>query len=90
MLAQNRDPASNDPFSRPDVKLPSGKLQRDEILRADHKRNQEDAARLAALSAELREELAQSDSHVVSIKTLKKVDDMEKLVRGIRGRLRRM
>ena len=89
LLAQNREPAPNDPFARPDVKLPSGKSQRDEIVRADHKKNQEDAARLATLSAEVSEELAQSDSHVVSVKTLKKLDDIEKLTRGIRGRLKR-
>jgi hypothetical protein len=80
---------TDDPFSRPDIKLPSGKSQRDEIVRADHKRNQEDATKLAMLAAELKDELAESDSHVVSVKTLKKLDDMERLVRGIRGRLKR-
>jgi hypothetical protein len=89
-LAQGpRSRSDDDPFSRPDIKLPSGKSQKDEILRADHKKNLEDSARLAALSAELKDELEQSDSHVVSVKTLKKLDDIEKLARGIRGRLRR-
>jgi hypothetical protein len=88
-LGQRGEPIRNDPYGRPDIKLPSGKSQRDEILRADHKRSQEDAAKLAVLSAELNEELAQSDSHVVSVKMLKKVEDMEKLIRNIRGRLKR-
>jgi hypothetical protein len=78
-----------DPFSAPDIKLPSGKSQRDEILKSDHKKNQEDSVKLAALTAELKDELEQSDSHVVSVKMLKKLDDIEKLARSIRGRLRR-
>jgi hypothetical protein len=78
-----------DPFERPDIKLPSGKSQRDEIVRADHKKNREDAARMAELAAEIRDELERSDSHVLSVKTLKKIEDVEKLARAIRGRLRR-
>ena len=90
LLGQRRgiDPP-DDPFGRPDIKLPSGKSQRDEIVRADHKRNQEDSVKLAMLTAELRDELAVADSHIVSVKMLKKIDDIEKLARGIRGRLKR-
>ena len=48
-LAQepDRPPASS--VERPDVRLPNGKSQRDEILRAEREQNIKDAARLADL-----------------------------------------
>ena len=72
-----------------DVRLPNGKLQRDEIIQAEHKRNLEDADALARLAQEVKEDLDNSDSHIVSVKTLKKLDDIEKLDKAIRGRLKR-
>ena len=83
----NREPP--DPLDRPDVRLPNGKSQRDEIVKSDHKRNQEDAAKLAQLSAELRQELDAQESHIVSVKMIRKVEEIERLTRNIRGRLKR-
>jgi len=80
------DPERSDPL---DEKLPSGKTQRDEIAKADHKRNMEDAATLARLSEEVRDDLDKAGSGVVPLKVLKKLDDIEKLTRNIRGRLKR-
>jgi hypothetical protein len=71
-----------------DVKLPSGKSQRDEILKAERERNIKDATRLAELSQELKEELEKNDRFVLSISTLRKTDEIEKLARKIRSRLR--
>ncbi len=83
-------PAPNTPQdSSNDVRLPNGKLQRDEIIRAEHKRNLEDADSLARLAQEVKDDLDNSDSHIVSVKTLKKLDDIEKLAKAIRGRLKR-
>lgn len=73
----------------PDFKLPSGKSQREEILRADHEKSLEDAAELLKLSEELKIELEKNDRHVVAVSTLKKLDTMEKLTRRIRSRLKR-
>jgi hypothetical protein len=72
-----------------DVKLPSGKSQREEILKADHQKSLDDAAELAKLTEELRIELEKNDRHVVSVRTLKTLDEIEKLARRIRGRLKR-
>ncbi len=72
-----------------DVRLPSGKLQRDEIIQAEHKKNREDAAALARLAQEVKDDLDNGDSYIVSVKTLKKLDDIEKLDKGIRARLKR-
>ncbi|HEV3199054.1 MAG TPA: hypothetical protein VGZ73_14165 [Bryobacteraceae bacterium] len=68
--------------------MPNGKLQRDEILKAEHQRNLKDAAQLVELSQQLQEELEKNDSSVLSLSTLKKTDDIEKLVKKIRSRMR--
>lgn len=70
------------------VRLPNGKLQRDEILKADRERNLKDAAQLVELSEQLKEDLEKNDRYVLSMSTLKKTDDIEKLVKKIRARMR--
>jgi hypothetical protein len=72
-----------------DRRLPNGKSQRDEIIKEEHKKNLQDAAQLAKLSGEINEELEKSDPFVVSLKTIKKLEDIEKLSKDIRGRLKR-
>jgi hypothetical protein len=73
----------------PDVKLPSGKLQKDEIVRVDYERNLRDAGELARLSEEIKDDFEKGDRYLVSRKTLKDLADVEKLTKDIRQRLRR-
>jgi hypothetical protein len=70
------------------ARLPNGKLQRDEILKAEHQQNLKDAAQLVEISEQLKEDLEKNDSYVLSMSTLKKTDDIEKLVKKIRSRMR--
>jgi hypothetical protein len=72
-----------------EARLPNGKSQREEILKLDHKKNLEDAAAMAKLAGEVSEDLEKDDRFVVSLKTLKKLDDIEKLAKNIRGRLKK-
>jgi hypothetical protein len=72
-----------------DVKLPNGKSQKDEIIRVDYERNLRDAGELARLSEEIKDDLEKGDRYLVSLKTLKKLEDVEKLSKDIRQRLRR-
>ena len=71
-----------------DARLPNGKLQRDEILKAEHAANIKDAGELAELADELKIDLEKNDRFVLSMATLKKIDDIEKLAKRIRSRLR--
>jgi len=71
------------------ARLPNGKLQRDEILKAEHEQNLKDAAKLVDLAEELKVDIEKNDRYVLSISTLKKTDDIEKLVKKIRSRMRR-
>ena len=79
-----------DPVIDPaDQKLPNGKSQKEEILKADHEKSLEDAGKLMELTEELKIDLEKNDRHVLSVSTLKKLDDIEKLTKRIRSRLRR-
>ena len=72
-----------------DPKLPSGKSQKEEILKQDHTQSLQDAAELVKLSEELKLELEKNDRHVVSVSSLKKTEQIEKLAKRIRSRLKR-
>jgi len=70
-----------------DTKLPNGKSQRDEILKVERDENIKDAAQLVDLAAGLKADLEKGDRFVLSMATLKKTDDIEKLAKKIRARL---
>jgi hypothetical protein len=71
-----------------DIKLPNGKSQKDEILKVEREENIKDAGRLVEMAKKLKTDLEKSDRFVLSVETLKKTDDIEKLVKQIRTRLR--
>jgi hypothetical protein len=83
-------PAQQLPPPEPlDNKLPNGKSQREEILKADHERSLKDAAELVKLSEDLKIELEKNERHVLSVASLKKLDDIEKIAKRIKSRLKR-
>jgi hypothetical protein len=97
-LAAGLSPAQYDPHQDQmpvpgvppeDVRLPNGKLQRDAILKADYDANVKDARELIDLSKSFELDLEKSDAFVLSLGLLKKLDDIEKLTKRIRGRMRR-
>lgn len=81
------------PKTRPDdptvVRMPDGKLQSEEILKAEHKRTLKEADDLVRLTQEVRRELDENEHHVLSIGLLKKLEEIEKLSKKMRGRLKR-
>jgi hypothetical protein len=76
------------PPDEPDVRMPNGKLQKEEILKAEHQQNLKDAAALADLAEQLKADLERDDRYILSMATLKKTDEIERLVKKIRARLR--
>jgi hypothetical protein len=76
------------PDPQQDVTLPNGKSQRAEILKAEREQNIKDAAQLVDMAKDLQQEIEKNESYVLSISALKKTDDIEKLVKRIRGRMR--
>ena len=70
-----------------DVKLPSGKSQRDEILKAEYAENRKEAAQLLELAQQLHGDLEKNTQYVFSLSDLKKAEEIEKLAHRIRGRM---
>jgi len=86
-LDAQRPRRPGDPDEPP--RLPNGKSQQDAILKADHEKDIEDSRELARLATELNDEIEKGSAHVLSVATLKKTDDIEKLAKKIRGRMKR-
>ena len=81
--AQVRD---DDPATK---RLPDGRLQSDAILKADYEQNVKDARELTMLAKSIELDFDKNDQNVLSLALLRKLDDMEKITRRIRGRVRR-
>ena len=84
--ASRREPGLDD---RHPVRLPNGKSQQEEILKADYEKTLQDAAQLVKLSEELQDDLIKDDRHVLSLASLKKAEEIEKLAKRIRTRLKK-
>lgn len=70
-------------------RMPNGKSQRDEILKMEYEQNLKDARDLADQAKAFELDLEKSDRFVLSVGLLKKLDEMEKLTKRIRGRMKR-
>ena len=68
--------------------MPNGKLQRDEILKADYQKSLEDARELSKLADDLRLDFEKNDRNVLSLAMLKKTEEIEKLAKRIHDRLK--
>jgi hypothetical protein len=71
-----------------DPKLPNGKSQRDEIARQQHADALKDVDALVAAAEELRDELKHAGDFVVPVTSVRKTEEIEKLAKKIRGRLK--
>jgi hypothetical protein len=76
------------PGVQEDPRLPNGKIQRDEILKADYEQNLKDARDLMDLTKQFELDLEKSDRFVLSLGLLKKLDDIDRITKRIRGRMR--
>jgi hypothetical protein len=89
-LSAQREEPTQRPGTPEDVKLPNGKSQREEMLKAEYQKSLEDSAALVKAAEDLKIELEKNDSHVLSVNALKQLDTIEKLSKRIRGRIRRV
>jgi hypothetical protein len=74
----------------PNERLPNGKLQRDEILKDDYQKSLQDASELVKLSDELKADLEKDTQYVMSLGAIKKTEEIEKLAKRIRSRMKRI
>ena len=82
-------PRAKDDEKAGDLRLPNGKRQIDEILKADREQNLKEARELAAMATSFETEVEKTDRFVLSVSMVKKLDDMERLVRRIRSRMKK-
>jgi len=91
-FAQTADPMKNhggvedEPQNR---KLPNGKTQSEEILKADHAKSLADLKQITELSESLAADMERDTQHVLSLNSIKKVEEIERLAHRIRGRMRK-
>ncbi|MGO4885256.1 MAG: hypothetical protein ACLP59_31190 [Bryobacteraceae bacterium] len=71
----------------PESDAPALERKPDEVLKADHEKDLKDAAQLVELAQQLKAELEKNDRHVLSIASLKKTEEIEKLAKHIHSRL---
>ncbi len=89
-FAQNEPPVNAPPDDKPPlVRLPNGRTQRDAILKADHAHNIEDVGEIIRVAEDLKTNLEKNTEYVLSVQDMKKLDDIEKLTRRIRSRMKR-
>lgn len=90
--------AAQDPLSpvppplhghEPEKRLPNGKLQSDEILKAEYEKSLKDVHQLVELSQSLQTDMEKQTSQVLSVDNLKRLDEIDKIAKRIRGRMRR-
>lgn len=76
------------PNPNEDPKLPNGKSQKDAIAKQEHEQMLKDANDLIAVAQELKDEIQKAGEFVVPVSSVKKTEEIERLARRIRGRLR--
>jgi hypothetical protein len=81
-------PPLPNPSNPEDRKLPNGKSQNDAIAKQNHEQAMKDTNDLIAVAEHLRDELQKAGNYVVPVSSVKKTEEIEKLARRIRGRLK--
>lgn len=87
--AQPPQPPTPLPKTEQEDRLPNGKSQKEAILKEDYRKSLEDSRELVKLAEALQAELEKNDRYVVSLSEIRKTEDIEKLAKRIRGRLKR-
>jgi hypothetical protein len=82
-----RPPEQEDEHTLP--QLPGGKNMKEEMLKADYAKSIKDAELLISMSQELRDELEKNTRHILSVSAIKKTEEIEKVAKRIRDRMRR-
>ena len=85
-------PVPGDPRS-PDnpniLRTPDGRNRTELILKADHEASLKDIDAIRKLAEDVKIDMEKNDRHILSVATLKKLDEMEKLTKRIRSRMKR-
>jgi hypothetical protein len=91
IAAQGPDPLSLPPRPNEEEpkRLPDGRLQSEAIIKDELKRNLADIEKMNQLLAEVKTDMEKNEGHVLSLGSVKKLEELEKLSKKIRGRMLR-
>lgn len=92
LLAQHTPqpgPGPSNPDSPAILRTPDGRNRTEMILKADHESSLKDIESIRKLSEEVKIDMEKNDRHILSVATLKKLDEIEKLTKRIRGRMKK-
>ncbi len=86
-IAQQQPPGQ--PEDQADKPFPVTSKQIEEILKADHEKNLKDLEKMSKLVAEVQADTRKVSHDVISVQSLRDLEQIEKLSRTIRGRMKR-
>jgi hypothetical protein len=73
-----------------DHKLPDGSSRTLMVLKSDAKKSKADIEKLIELAGELQQEIERHEYHVVDLGSLRKTEEIERLIKRIKGRMKRV
>lgn len=69
-------------------RLPDGRSQTNAIAKQEHEASLKDARQLVDLAQQIRDEVEKAGSYVVPVSTIRKTEEIERLAKKIRSRLK--
>jgi hypothetical protein len=87
LVSSGQPPVVNPPDDDRSPRMKRSQVE--ELLKADYAKSLEDAAQLLKICEDLKIELEKTDRHVLSLSVLKKTEEIEKLAKRIRNRMKR-
>ena len=88
LAVSGQDPMPRRPHPQDeDKELP--KKQRDMVVKEDYQKNLDDSRAMVRLAEALRDEIEKNEQYIVSMTAVKKAEEIEKLSKRIRSRMKR-
>jgi hypothetical protein len=78
------------PGDEPEKRLPDGRSLNDVRAKAAYESSLDDARKLVKDAEDLKTEIEKNDRYVVSVSAIKKTEEIEKLAKRIRGRMKQL
>lgn len=89
LSAQLPPPEHPNPGSPQILRTPDGRNRTEMILKAEHENSLKDMEEMRKLVDEVKIDMEKNDRHILSVATLKKLEEIEKLAKRVRGRMKR-
>jgi hypothetical protein len=89
VYAAGQVPPSPNPNDPQVLRTPDGRNRTEMILKADHEQSLKDLDQIRKLVDDVKIEMEKNDRHVLSVGAIKKLDEIEKLTKRVRSRMKR-